>query len=115
MKSFTDSDQRRYDGSRAHRGLDKLIGAANQEDVQENSAAAGAPTISGTARAGETLTASTTDIRRLANASFTYHWLAATLKSAAQRGAATPWLPQTRARPSRFRCPSQTMRGTRSR
>ena len=46
----------------------------------QNSAATGAPTISGTARAGETLTAITTgisDADGLANASFTYQWLAA--------------------------------------
>ena len=44
-----------------------------------NSAATGAPTISGTARVGESLTASTSDIADadgLANASFTYQWLA---------------------------------------
>ena len=39
---------------------------SNQEDVQENSAATGAPTIGGTAQVGESLT----------NASFTYQWLA---------------------------------------
>ena len=45
-----------------------------------NSAATGAPTIGGTARMGESLTASTSDIADadgLANASFTYQWLAA--------------------------------------
>ena len=44
-----------------------------------NSAATGAPTIGGTARVGESLTASTSDIADadgLANASFTYQWLA---------------------------------------
>ena len=43
------------------------------------SAATGAPTIGGTARVGESLTASTSDIADadgLANASFTYQWLA---------------------------------------
>ena len=47
--------------------------------MQENSAATGAPTINGTAWAGETLTAITTgisDTDGLANASFTYQWLA---------------------------------------
>ena len=47
-----------------------------------NSAATGAPTIGGTARVGESLTASTSDIADadgLANASFTYQWLAADL------------------------------------
>ena len=60
-------------------GSTNSLERSNQEDVQENSAAAGAPTISGTARAGETLTAITTDISDadgLANASFTYQWLA---------------------------------------
>ena len=45
-----------------------------------NSAATGAPTIGGTARVGESLTASTSDIADadgLANTSFTYQWLAA--------------------------------------
>ena len=44
-----------------------------------NSAAAGAPTISGTAQVGQTLTASTSDISDsdgLANATFTYQWIA---------------------------------------
>ena len=52
---------------------------SDQEVVQENSAATGAPTIGGTAQVGEILTASTTDIADadgLANASFTYQWLA---------------------------------------
>ena len=46
---------------------------------QENSPATGAPTISGTARVGETLTASTTgisDADGLSNATFGYQWLA---------------------------------------
>ncbi len=44
-----------------------------------NSAATGAPTISGTAQVGQALTASTSDIsdsNGLANATFTYQWLA---------------------------------------
>ena len=44
-----------------------------------NSAATGAPTISGTAQVGQTLTASTSDISDsdgLINATFTYQWLA---------------------------------------
>ena len=44
-----------------------------------NSAATGAPTISGTAQVGQTLTASTSDISDsdgLANAIFTYQWIA---------------------------------------
>ena len=46
---------------------------------QENSPATGAPTISGTAQVGETLTASTSGISDddgLANATFSYQWLA---------------------------------------
>ena len=45
----------------------------------QNSAATGAPTINGTAQVGQTLTASTSGISDsdgLANASFTYQWLA---------------------------------------
>ena len=60
-------------------GSTNSLQRSNQEDVQENSAAAGAPTISGTPRAGETLTAITagiSDADGLANASFTYQWLA---------------------------------------
>ena len=52
---------------------------SDQEVVQENSAATGAPTIGGAAQVGESLTASTSDIADadgLANASFTYQWLA---------------------------------------
>ena len=47
--------------------------------LSSNLAATGAPTIGGTARVGESLTASTSDIADadgLANASFTYQWLA---------------------------------------
>ena len=61
-------------------GSTNSLERSNLEDVQENSAATGAPTIGGTAQVGEILTASTTDIADadgLANASFTYRWLAA--------------------------------------
>ena len=47
--------------------------------VQENSAATGAPTISGTAQVGQTLAASTTGISDpdgLTNVSYSYQWLA---------------------------------------
>ena len=47
--------------------------------VQENSAATGAPTISGTAQVGQTLTASTTgisDADGLTNVTYSYQWLA---------------------------------------
>ena len=60
-------------------GSTNSLQRADQEDVQENSAASGAPTINGTAQVGEILTASTSGISDsdgLANASFTYQWLA---------------------------------------
>ena len=60
-------------------GSTNSLERSDQEDVQENSAATGTPTINGTAWAGETLTATTTgisDTDGLANASFTYQWLA---------------------------------------
>ena len=60
-------------------GSTNSLERSDQEVVQENSAATGAPTIGGTAQVGEILTASTTDIADadgLANASFTYQWLA---------------------------------------
>ena len=60
-------------------GSTNSLERSNREDVQENSAATGAPTINGTAQVGETLTASTTDIADadgVANATFTYQWLA---------------------------------------
>ena len=60
-------------------GSTNSLEQSNQEDVQENSAATGAPTIGGTAQVDETLTASTSSISDsdgLANASFTYQWLA---------------------------------------
>ena len=49
------------------------------EPAQENSAATGAPTITGTAQVGETLTANTAgivDSDGLSNATFNYQWLA---------------------------------------
>ena len=60
-------------------GSTNSLERSNQEDVQENSAATGAPIINGTAQVGETLTASTagiSDTDGLAKASFTYQWLA---------------------------------------
>ena len=59
-----------------------LTSAATDEVAAEstpNTPATGAPTISGTARVGETLTANTVDITDadgLENATFTYRWLA---------------------------------------
>ena len=60
-------------------GTSNSLERSNQEAVEENSAATGAPTIGGTAQVGETLTASTSGIADsdgVANASFTYQWLA---------------------------------------
>ena len=60
-------------------GTSNSLERSDQEDVEENSAATGAPTISGTAQVGETLNVSTSgisDADGLANASFTYQWLA---------------------------------------
>ena len=60
-------------------GSTNSLEQSNQEDVQENSAATGAPTIGGTAQVGEILTASTSSIADadgVANATFTYQWLA---------------------------------------
>ena len=54
-------------------------GPSSQQASQENSPATGAPTISGTAQVGETLTANTSgiaDANGLDNATFSYQWLA---------------------------------------
>ena len=54
-------------------------GPSTEQPTQENSDATGAPTVSGTARVGETLTAGTSGISDsdgLTNATFTYQWLA---------------------------------------
>ena len=56
-----------------------LTSGASAAVTAANNPATGAPTISGTARVGETLTASTTgiaDTDGLTNATFTYQWLA---------------------------------------
>ena len=60
-------------------GTSNSLERSNQEAVEENSAASGAPTISGTAQVGETLIASMSgiaDADGVANATFTYQWLA---------------------------------------
>ena len=60
-----------------HAGLDH--DANHKVDWQANRTAAGAPTIAGTARVGETLTADTSgisDADGLGNATFSYQWLA---------------------------------------
>ena len=52
---------------------------SSQQSQQQNSAATGAPTITGTAQVGEALTANTTSIADsdgLTSATFTYQWLA---------------------------------------
>ena len=62
------------DGGKLSGGLELVV-----PGPQENSPATGAPTINGTAQVGETLSASTSgisDADGLANASFTYQWLA---------------------------------------
>ena len=60
-------------------GTTDSLERSDQEDVKENSAATGAPTINGTAQVGESLTASTSgiaDADGLTNATYTYQWLA---------------------------------------
>ena len=62
------------DGGKLSGGLELVVSGP-----PSNSAATGAPTIGGTVQVGETLNASTSDISDadgLANASFTYQWLA---------------------------------------
>ena len=62
------------DGGKLSGGLELVV-----PGPQENSAATGAPTINGTAQVGETLSASTSgisDADGVANATFTYQWLA---------------------------------------
>ena len=74
-------------------------------EAPPNSPARGAPTISGTAQVGETLTADTDGIEDddgLADAVYSYQWLADDADiSQAQRATPTPRLPTTLARPSR--------------
>ena len=56
-----------------------VSGPGSQQSSQENSAAAGAPTISGTAQVGDSLTADTSgiaDADGLTSATFAYRWLA---------------------------------------
>ena len=60
-------------------GTTNSLERSDQEAVEENSAATGAPTINGTAQVGEILTASTSgiyDSDDLTNATYTYQWLA---------------------------------------
>ena len=84
--SFTDDDGNEESVTSAATAAVTLTGGStnsleqsNQEDVQENSAATGAPTINGTAQVGEILTASTSSIADsdgLTGATYTYQWLA---------------------------------------
>ena len=58
---------------------DEIEPCSEDADTPDNSPATGAPTISGTAQVGETLTADTSgiaDADGLANATFSYQWLA---------------------------------------
>ena len=70
------------DGTKLSNRLELTVsGPADEQSSQqqqENSAATGSPTISGTAQVGETLTASTTDITDadgLTNVSYSYQWV----------------------------------------
>ena len=83
-------------------------------DEESNTPATGEPTITGTIRVGETLTANTTDISDsdgLNNATFTYQWLADDADITDATGSTYAWLPQTREKPSRCGCPSPDDRG----
>ena len=71
------------DGTKLSNRLELTVsGPADEQSSQqqqENSAATGSPTISGTAQVGETLTASTTgitDADGLTNVSYSYQWVA---------------------------------------
>ena len=70
----------------SHEGIQTGLGeslalsspTSTSEGESENTPATGAPTISGTAQVGQTLTASTSDIADvdgLTNVSYSYHWL----------------------------------------
>ena len=73
---------------------------------QTNSPATGAPTISGTAQVGETLTANTSEASPtstgLATSSTSTSGWPTTPKSRVRPTPPTPWSPKTKARPSRF-------------
>ena len=80
-------------------------GAVAAAPPPPNTPATGAPTITGAAQVGETLTADTTgisDADGLDNATFAYQWFADDAEiDRANASAATPWPTPTRARPSR--------------
>ena len=105
-------------------GLSKWPNFVNVTPTQpaepaQNNPATGRPTISGTAQVGERLTVDTYGIAdddglktfptATSGLSVTE---ARTLTSQVRRIPATPWLTPTRARPSRFRCPSRMTRAT---
>ena len=85
----------------------------NTDSNEPNSPVTGAPTITGAAQVGETLTANTSGSRTptgLATSSTsTSGWLT-TLKSRRLQAPHTPWPPLTKARPSRSESPSPTTR-----
>ena len=72
-----------------------IPGPSSQQSSQENSVATGAPTITGTAQVGETLTAATTGISDddgLTNTVFAYQWLAGRRNNRERDGPQpTPW------------------------
>ena len=81
----------------------------NLTTATPNTPATGSPTISGTPQVGQTLTldiSAIADADGLTNASYTYlyQWLRNNAEIAGQT--ASPWPPQTKARPSRSRSPS---------
>ena len=80
--------------------------ATAEVEARPNSPATGAPTISGTVRAGETLTADTsgiTDADGLTNVSYSYQWLAEDADIAVRRPRPTPSPTTTWGRSSRSR------------
>ena len=90
--------------------------------AQLDSPATGAPTITGTAQVGETLTADISgiaDADGLTNVSYGYQWVAndgtTVLTSRGPPHRPTHWSLPTRARPSRCGSPSPTIWGTRRR
>ena len=94
------------DGRMLSSALELVIpGPSSQKSSQENSAATGAPTITGAAQVGETLTAATTDIGdddSLSNATLSYQWLADdTAIESATASTYTVGPERTWARPSR--------------
>ena len=93
-------------------------GPSSQQPLQVNSAATGGPTITGTARVGETLTANTSGIADsdgLSNATFSHQWLADGTAISDATGSSYTLATTTWARPSRSGSPSATTEATRNR